>query len=382
VYVVAAGGGEPRDLAAGLDLAPMVTFGSDLEDWGIAAGVDLTWDGAGAVLCPVNEGGSCALWRFPLDGSRPSAVSGSLHVLRYAAAAGVNVGLAADGLAAPEVHQLGERSRRLAREGAWFSRLVDVEQDVVDVPGPAGPVRTWVSGPAGRAGEALPAVLSIHGGPTGTHSPLPWLPDLLLAATGRRVLRPDPRGSEGYGSAFIAALLGSWGEPDAEDCLAIVDWAVTAGRADAGRLGVFGLSYGGFLTQWLVTQTTRFRAAVAMNGVANQVSATLSCDIGLPYLRRLGWDPFPQSAQTLWRQSPLAYVERIETPLLLLQGEADLRCPPSDNEQLFAALRALRRPVEYVLYPEESHLMAATGRPDRRIDMLERTERWFAEHGV
>jgi dipeptidyl aminopeptidase/acylaminoacyl peptidase len=290
--------------------------------------------------------------------------------------------LAADGLAPPELHRGGPRPRRLTRDGAWLGRLVELEQDVVDVPGPAGPIRTWVVSPAGRGGERLPTVLEIHGGPTGTHSPLPWLPSIALAAAGLRVLRPDPRGSEGYGGDWIAALKGRWGGPDAEDCLAVVDWAVADGYADVDRLGVFGLSYGGFLTQWLVTRTTRFRAAVAMNGVSNQIAANLSCDVGVPYIRRLGWEPFPRSARTLWEQSPLAFVDRIETPLLLLQGQADLRCPASDNEQLFVALRALGREVEYLLYPDEVHVMAATGRPDRRVDMIERTVGWFAAHGV
>jgi dipeptidyl aminopeptidase/acylaminoacyl peptidase len=383
IYVVPAGGGEPRDLAEGLDVAPQVTFGSDLEDWKLDGGTDLTWDGAGAVLCPVNAGGSCALWRFPLHGGDPGPVEDTpLHLCRYAAAGGQLAILGADGLAPPELHRLGPRPRRLTRDGRWLSQLANLEQEMGDVPGPAGPIRTWITSPAGSAGQRLPTVLEIHGGPTGTHSPLPWLPAIALAAAGLRVLRPDPRGSEGYGSDWIAALLGRWGEVDAEDCLAVVDWAVSSGRSDPDRLGVWGLSYGGFLTQWLITQTTRFRAAVAMNGVTNQVAAALSCDLGVPFLTRLGWQPFPQSADTLWRQSPLAFVDRVETPLLLLQGQGDLRCPASDNEQLFVALRALGREVEYLLYPEETHIMAAIGRPDRRVDMMERTLAWFAGHGV
>ena len=87
VYVVPPGGGAPRNLAEGLDLAPQVTFGSDLEDWRLDGGVELTWDGAGAVLCPVNAGGACALWRFPLHGGDPGPVSGPLHLCRYAAKA-------------------------------------------------------------------------------------------------------------------------------------------------------------------------------------------------------------------------------------------------------------------------------------------------------
>jgi dipeptidyl aminopeptidase/acylaminoacyl peptidase len=121
---------------------------------------------------------------------------------------------------------------------------------------------------------------------------------------------------------------------------------------------------------------------VAGNGVSNQISSVANCDLGTLWTPRLGWGRPPADSERLWQQSPLAHADRITTPLLMLQGEADLRCPPADNEQLFVALRALGRPVEYVLYPEESHLMQATGRPDRRIDMLERSERWFRAHGV
>ena len=154
------------------------------------------------------------------------------------------------------------------------------------------------------------------------------------------------------------------------------------GLADPARLGVTGLSYGGFMTHWLIGQDDRFRAAVASNGVSNQVSAVGNCDLGTLWTPRLGWERPAAGIDALWQQSPLAHADRISTPLLMLQGEADMRCPAADNEQLFVALRALGRTVEYVLYPEESHLMQAIGRPDRRIDMLERSERWFRAHGV
>ena len=128
------------------------------------------------------------------------------------------------------------------------------------------------------------------------------------------------------------------------------------------------------MTNWLVGQTDRFRAAVSANGVSNQVSAAANCDLGVLWTPRLGWSCPPDDVERLWAQSPLAYADRIHTPLLLLQGEADLRCPAADNEQLFSGAPGSRgREVEYVLYPEESHVMQSIGRPDRRIDMLERT---------
>ena len=225
-------------------------------------------------------------------------------------------------------------------------------------------------------------MLSIVGGPGSSWGPEPWLPDWALAEAGARVICPDPRGSGSYGRAWLEAISGAWGDADAADELACVDWAVGEGLADPARLGVTGLSYGGFMTQWLIGQDERFRAAVAVNGVANQISAAGNCDQGALWTPRLGWERPPADTERLWQQSPLAHADRIATPLLMLQGEADLRCPPADNEQLFVALRALGKPVEYVLYPEETHLMQSIARPDRRIDMLERKLAWFRAHGV
>jgi dipeptidyl aminopeptidase/acylaminoacyl peptidase len=118
---------------------------------------------------------------------------------------------------------------------------------------------------------------------------------------------------------------------------------------------------------------------VSENGVANQVSAWANSDSGVEYDRtsRLGDVLTPDGVEKLWAQSPLRHVASMRTPLLMLQAEADRRCPPADNEQLFIALRVLRREVEYVLYPEEFHTYQATGRPDRRIDRMTRMLDWF-----
>ena len=136
------------------------------------------------------------------------------------------------------------------------------------------------------------------------------------------------------------------------------------------------------MVNWLVGTTDRFHAAVSENGVTNQVSDWANSDSGPEYDRAsLLGDPFsPEGVDKLWRQSPLRHVANVRTPLLMLQAEADLRCPPYDNEQFFIALRHLRRTVEFVLYPDESHVYASSGRPDRRIDRNERILAWFDRH--
>jgi dipeptidyl aminopeptidase/acylaminoacyl peptidase len=204
----------------------------------------------------------------------------------------------------------------------------------------------------------------------------------VLAHAGYRVVLPNIRGSIGYGRAFVDALQGDWGGVDAADCHAVLDALVERGLAEDGRLGVLGLSYGGFMVNWLVATSGRFAAAVSENGVTNQVSAWANCDVGAVYgdAYAIGAATTPDGVELLWRQSPLRHVAGVRTPLLLLQGEADLRCPPADAEQLFVALRRLGRTVEYVLYPEESHELQAIGRPDRRVDRLRRVLDWFGRH--
>jgi dipeptidyl aminopeptidase/acylaminoacyl peptidase len=252
-----------------------------------------------------------------------------------------------------------------------------------EAPGRGGPIDVWIASPPGiRADTALPTVVDIHGGPLGSWAPAPHLEVILLASAGYRVVLPNIRGSATYGAEWIRPQLGDWGGVDAADVHAAVDHVVALGLADPERLGILGLSYGGFMVNWMVGTTGRFRAAVSENGVTNQISDWANSDSGPEYDRAaLLGDPFSQDGiDRLWRQSPLRHVAEVRTPLLMLQAEADLRCPPHDNEQFFIALRHLGRTVEYVLYPEESHVYASAGRIDRRVDRMTRVLAWFARY--
>jgi Dipeptidyl aminopeptidases/acylaminoacyl-peptidases len=263
--------------------------------------------------------------------------------------------------------------------GRWADGLSWPSMRLIQVPGPGGPIETWVASPDGASDEPLPTVVDVHGGPLGAWAPAPHIEVVLLCAAGYRVLLPNIRGSATYGRDWIRPQLGDWGGVDAADVHAAVDHVVAIGLADPGRLGVMGLSYGGFMVNWLVGTTDRFRAAVSENGVSNQIATWAGSDTGVEYNRMslLGAPLDPEGVDRLWRQSPLRNVAAVHTPLLMLQAEADKRCPPSDNEQLFIALRVLGRTVEYVLYPEESHVYASAGRPDRRIDRMNRVLAWF-----
>jgi dipeptidyl aminopeptidase/acylaminoacyl peptidase len=262
---------------------------------------------------------------------------------------------------------------------AWQRRFEQPEMRRLDVPGPAGPIETWIASPAGADDAPLPTIIDVHGGPLGCWAPAPHVEVILLTGAGYRVVLPNIRGSGAYGREWIRPQLGNWGGVDADDVHAVLDHVIALGLADPARLGALGLSYGGFMVNWLVATSDRFAAAISENGVTNQVSCWANSDSGPEYSRAsLLGDPFtPEGVEKLWDQSPLKYVTNVNTPLLMFQAEADRRCPATDNEQFFIALRRLRRTVEYVLYPDESHTFSSSGRPDRRIDRMERMLAWF-----
>jgi dipeptidyl aminopeptidase/acylaminoacyl peptidase len=260
----------------------------------------------------------------------------------------------------------------------WQARHPTPFMRRIDAPGPGGAIETWIASPDSGDGP-LPTIVDVHGGPLGGWAPTPHMEVFLLVAAGFRVVLPNIRGSAMYGRDWIRPQLGDWGGVDAADVHAALDHVIELGLADPARLGVMGLSYGGFMVNWLVGTTDRFAAAVSENGVTNQVSDWANSDGGPEFDRgaRLGDPLTPEGTEALWRQSPLRNVASVRTPLLMLQGEADLRCPPHDNEQFFIALRHLRRTVEYVLYPGSDHVYGSSGRPDRRIDRNERIIAWF-----
>ncbi len=396
----AAAGAPPRPaiaLGPGLDLPVGAWLDTDLNGWMVAARSGPMWDGNEALVALVSEAGRSLPWRFELgaDG-RPAAAPRKL-VTADVAAWSIGLASTAGRATLTILGTLGDRPMELmtvsepgtprarlrtwTRSGsAWRRGLPWPRMERLLVPGAGGQIETWIASPAGAGTAPLPTVVDVHGGPLGAWSPAPSLEVILLCAHGFRVVLPNVRGSAGYGRAWIAPQLGDWGGVDASDVLAAVEHVVERGLADASRLGILGLSYGGFMVNWLVGAAPgRFAAAVSENGVTNQVSDWANCDSGPEYDRagRLGDTLSPDGVERLWRQSPLRGVTAIRTPLLMLQAEEDLRCPPQGNEQLFIALRMLGRTVEYVLYPESHHTYAITGRPDRRIDRHERMLAWF-----
>lgn len=328
-----------------------------------------SWDGSSA---PVSTHTGAAL----LDGPMVCGAIAEDGTRRVAVAA------LGTGAQAPDVYAIEDGSpRRLTDHGAWLDHYHRPNWKRCEFQGPGGPITVHLLQPSDTV-EPKGIVLALHGGPTGQWGVVPTVEALLLAGSGYRVAMPNIRGSIDRGPAWVTPLRGAWGTVDAADVLATCDGLLGAGLAEEGRLGVIGLSYGGFLTEWLIGITDRFAAAVTENGVTNQVAAWAACDTGPAFCRSagLGDTLSPEGVEQLWGCSPLRHVAEIRTPLLMLQAAEDRICPASDNEQLFVALRALQREVEYIVYPEESHLMQATGRIDRRIDRHQRVLSWFDTH--
>jgi dipeptidyl aminopeptidase/acylaminoacyl peptidase len=360
-----------RALWPGVDLwAGMLGDETDLHDWS----VELDDDPA---LTTLSESGSTT--PVFLESGEPlldaPVVAGAL-----AADGAHRVGVLALAGEAPDLYAFDEPvPRRLTNHADWLAGFEAPRFETMLVDGPAGAITTQLLHPSRPAAGPAATVLLVHGGPTGQWGVVPPLEALLLAGAGYLVALPNIRGSVDRGAAWVAALGGRWGDADAADCAAVCDSLVAQGLSDPVRLGVSGLSYGGFVTQWLVATTNRFAAAVSENGVSNQIAAWGSCADG-PYFNTMSGlgDPLTGDGATrLWAMSPLAHVANVQTPVLMLQADDDRTCPASDNEQFFVALRTLRREVEYVRYPDESHLMQGTGRIDRRIDRHQRVIEWF-----
>lgn len=202
----------------------------------------------------------------------------------------------------------------------------------------------------------------------------------LLAARGYTVFYTNPRGGEGFGQEFLHAVIGDYGGMDYEDLMSWVDFAASHNLIDETNLGVTGGSYGGFMTNWIVGHTDRFKAAVTQRSISNWISFHGVSDIGYTFTETqiLGnpWKDF----DLLWKHSPLAYVENVTTPLLIIHSEKDQRCPIEQGEQFYVALKKLDRETEMARFPESSHELSRSGKPVLRVHRLNQILRWFDSH--
>jgi dipeptidyl aminopeptidase/acylaminoacyl peptidase len=243
-------------------------------------------------------------------------------------------------------------------------------------------IQYWVMPPAKQElGKTYPLAVEIHGGPSAMWGPgefTLWHEFQLLASRGYGVVYCNPRGSGGYGYDFKKANYRNWGLGPGDDILAVCSEAEKLDWVDPDRLVVTGGSYAGYMTAWLVTQDHRFKAAVAQRGVYE-----LSVFFGESNAYRLvpthyGGYPWEEEVRTyLDANSPLTHVENIQTPLLIIHADQDLRAGVIQSEMLYRSLKILKKPVEYVRYPQEGHELSRSGHPKRRMDRLNRIIEFF-----
>ncbi|HLK67486.1 MAG TPA: S9 family peptidase [Bryobacteraceae bacterium] len=232
-----------------------------------------------------------------------------------------------------------------------------------------------------QPGKRYPLILNIHGGPTGVFSETftgrsGLYPIAVFAARGYAVLRPNPRGSSGYGRTFRFANYNDWGGKDFEDDQAGVDHVISMGVADPERLAVMGWSYGGFMTSWTITQTHRFKAAVIGAGVTDLWSFTGTADIPGFLPDYFGGEPWTQF-ESFQKHSPITYVKNVTTPTLVLHGEADVRVPTSQGYEYYHALKRQGVTAKMVVYPRQPH---GPQEPKFILDIMQRHLDWVDKY--
>lgn len=245
-------------------------------------------------------------------------------------------------------------------------------------------VQGWILTPPGfDASQKYPSILEIHGGPTVQYGNLFMHEFYYLAAQGYVVLFCNPRGSDGYGEAHAKAIDNDWGGADYADLMAWTDYVSQQPYIDPERMGVTGGSYGGYMTNWIIGHTNRFKAAVTQRSVSNTISFWGSSDFNWYFQMEFGKKPPWEddgSMQNYWRQSPMKYIKNAKTPTLVMHSENDLRCDMEQGEQVYIALKVLGVDTEFVRFPDEPHGLSRGGRTDRRIVRLNHIVRWFDKY--
>ena len=378
IFVLSISGGEARDLTGHTDLA---VGNLAISDVGGGGGEDLIWSADGANLYfPVSQNGDVRLYCLTLSTGEMTPLTETNQVVgSFSLAGGVLAASVSKPTAPGEVFAEG---KQITHMNPWLDgvALRTPEPFMVDN-GSGGTVPGWfLTPPNFSADGTAPLVLYVHGGPHLQYANMLFHELQWLAAQGYVVAYANPRGSKGYGEAHTKAIKGDWGGPALADMEAVADEAVRRGYADPNKTAIMGGSYGGYLTAWAVGHTDRFACAIADRLVNNLQSMAGTCDFPWShgtYYKGNAWD----DPADLWHHSPMAYAGKINTPLLLIHSDGDLRCPVSQAEELFAALRLQRKPVEFVRYPAEtSHGLSRSGPPDLRLDRLQRNLDWLNKY--
>jgi dipeptidyl aminopeptidase/acylaminoacyl peptidase len=330
----------------------------------------------------IEDDGNVHLSRVPVSGGKPERLlAGRRTVSDYAVGPGDKVAVLSGTPNEPaEVFALERGALRpLSRQNdaLMVSLRLGTTEEIAFKSKDGSEIHGFVVKPADfQAGKKVPAILRIHGGPVSQYQN-EFMPDWqIYAARGYAVVAANPRGSSGRGEAFARAIYADWGNKDAQDVLAAVDHAVAQGIADPARLGVGGWSYGGILTNYVIVQDQRFKAATSGAGISNVLAGYGTDQYIREYENELG-APWKNTDLWIHLSSPFLHADRIVTPTLFLCGERDFNVPLLNSEQMYQALRSLGRDTQLVIYPGEYHGIST---PSYVRDRLQRYLDWYGKY--
>jgi len=342
-----------------------------------------------SIYTVVQVRGSSHLYRVPIDGSKPMVVigdEGSVESWALTPSGGVMYGFSSPSEPATLRERMTDGSTRdiMKLNAALLAQRRIAPVEAVNFKAKDGlPVEAYLTMPLNHApNQKYPMVLSIHGGPHGAQGPAFNDKAQIYATHGFATLMVNYRGSTGYGQAFADAIFGDQNGKEAEDVLSAVDAVIAKYPwVDSTRLGIEGGSYGGQLTDWLITRTPRFKAAVPAAGIANLVSFNYMSYYHDYLAVEFGAYPHEKDLMdTLWARSALRYVRRVKTPVMFIHGENDNDVPIAEAEQYYIALKDVGVPTIMVRYPREGHGVRET---KHVVDVIDRSlawyDRWFSD---
>jgi dipeptidyl aminopeptidase/acylaminoacyl peptidase len=385
----AAPGSTPRNLTAAYDLEIGGGIGGDQRAPRGGGGSQPVWSRDGrSIFVVVSEHGNANIKRIDAaSGTVEPYTRGNHDVMSYTAVPGGDR-LAMVISSPTQVGDLyvgaasGELTRLTSHNDELFQALSQREPEEIWYDSFDGKkIQGWILKPPDfEEGRKYPLILQIHGGPhsaygnTFTHE-FSW-----MAARGFVVFYTNPRGSTSYGQDFANIIQFNYPGDDYKDLMAGVDELLKRGYIDEKRMGVTGGSGGGVLTNWTIGHTQRFAAAVSQRSIADWSGFWYTADFTLfqpTWFRAAPW----QDPQDFSRRSPITYVANVTTPLMLIEGEADYRTPPADGgEQMFRALKYLKKSVVMVRFPGESHELSRSGQPWHRVERLQHMVGWFEKY--